>query len=215
MTIKIYLAGPDVFRTDAKRKGESLKELCKLFGFEALFPLDNEIEPLDSKKIFEANLGLIKQADIILANIEPFRGPSADVGTAWEMGAGKALGKIVIAYHESALKYNERANSSTDYPIVEDFGLSDNLMLIHGSHRTFESMINALEYLQEEFGKAEVIFEALGPKMEAIVKETVIRENLGIEPLTNEEIEKHIDRPNYPAFDVKKHIIIEKSEGEE
>ena len=38
---KIYLAGPDVFRPDAPAWGLSLKALCREFGFDGLFPLDN------------------------------------------------------------------------------------------------------------------------------------------------------------------------------
>ena len=39
----LYLAGPDVFRPDAAARGEALKALCREFGFEGLFPLDQAL----------------------------------------------------------------------------------------------------------------------------------------------------------------------------
>lgn len=142
--MKIYLAGPDVFRGDAKEHGEKLKQRCKDFGHVGLFPLDNEIVPLDSKKIFEANLALIREADLVLANINPFRGPSVDPGTAWEMGAAKALNKPVYAYTNDFREYKERTLASENHPIVEDFGMLDNLMIVHGSFAIFNSFEEAL-----------------------------------------------------------------------
>lgn len=60
---KIYLAGPDVFEKDALAQGEVLKKLCNDFGFEGVFPLDNDIQEDDPAKMAEAirvaNLALI------------------------------------------------------------------------------------------------------------------------------------------------------------
>ena len=38
---KIYLAGSDVFLENAQDEGDRLKKLCKEYGFEGYFPLDN------------------------------------------------------------------------------------------------------------------------------------------------------------------------------
>ena len=40
---KVYLAGPDVFLPDAVSIGRRKKELCAHYGFEGLYPFDNEI----------------------------------------------------------------------------------------------------------------------------------------------------------------------------
>jgi hypothetical protein len=40
---RIYLAGFDVFRPDALAHGETLKALCRAFGFEGLYPLDGAV----------------------------------------------------------------------------------------------------------------------------------------------------------------------------
>jgi nucleoside 2-deoxyribosyltransferase len=135
---KVYLAGPDVFFKDAKKHAMRLKVLCRKHGLDGLFPLDAEITftpemtgPEKAHAIFEANLGLIRRADGVLANMTPFRGPSADVGTGWEMGFAYGLGKPVVAYTSHRQVYGERV--TPDEYEIENFGGIDNLMLTCGS----------------------------------------------------------------------------------
>lgn len=142
---KIYLAGPDVFEKDALAQGEALKKLCHDFGFEGLFPLDNIIEEDDPAKMAEAirvaNLALIRQADIIMANLTPFRGFEPDSGTVYEVGYAEALGKPVFGYTADLSALKERlicaqelhaeATHCRDGKCIEDFGLSHNLMFSH------------------------------------------------------------------------------------
>lgn len=56
---KIYLAGPDVFLPNAIEEGKRLKALCKEYGYEGFFPMDNIISGETPKeiaqKIQEAN----------------------------------------------------------------------------------------------------------------------------------------------------------------
>jgi len=75
--LKIYPAGPDVFEKNAIEQGNTLKELCQQYGFKGLFPLDNEIvcdgTPYEvAKTIREANIALLKECDIIMANLNHF-----------------------------------------------------------------------------------------------------------------------------------------------
>ena len=142
---KIYLAGQDVFEKDAVAQGEVLKELCKGFGFEGLFPLDNVIREDTPEKMAEAirvaNIKLIHEADIIMANLSPFRGFEPDSGTVYEVGFAEALGKPVFGYTSdlSALKdrlidhqkLKQDATHCLDGKMIEDFGLSHNLMFSH------------------------------------------------------------------------------------
>ena len=89
--MKIYLAGPDVFRPDVMAWAESAREICRRYGYEALLPIDHgETLP---EKIFQANIDLISKAQIVVANLDPFRGPEPDSGTAFELGYALALGK--------------------------------------------------------------------------------------------------------------------------
>lgn len=143
--LKIYLAGPDVFETDALEQGKRLKKLCMEFGFEGHFPLDNEImsegTPYSvAKKIREANLALLTQCDIIMANLNPFRGLEPDSGTVYEVGYAVALGKRVYGYAADRRSMIEKiredqqlaaeATLCRDGKIIEDFGLSHNLMML-------------------------------------------------------------------------------------
>jgi len=125
---KIYLAGPDVFLPDAIEVGRKKKELCREFGFEGLFPLDQELGgDTGGTDIFRANMALIRQADIGLLNLSPFRGPSADPGTVFELGMMMAMGKRVFGYRNTDRLYHERV--AEDGYMIERFGLGDNLMI--------------------------------------------------------------------------------------
>ena len=141
----IYLAGFDVFRADAVQQGERLKALCLARGFEGLYPLDNALPAGLSGRaaaqwIYEQNIGLIRRADLIMANLNVFRGLEPDSGTAFEVGYGAALGKPVWAYTDDARALVEQAGAGRDSRdatrvvdaqgyTVEDFGLNVNLML--------------------------------------------------------------------------------------
>jgi nucleoside 2-deoxyribosyltransferase len=144
--MKIYLAGPDVFRPDAALWADAARELCRQYGFEALTPLDHsETEP---RKICECNLELIRKAQMVVANLNPFRGAEPDSGTVFELGYGFALGKKVWGYVASnetllarvsrldAQAVTEGATHPTDAEglMIENFGLPLNLMLAMSAH---------------------------------------------------------------------------------
>lgn len=150
--MKIYLAGPDVFRLDAVATGGNLKRLCASYGHEGLYPLDNEIHPPTHKKIFEGNVDMIRKADVILANISPFRGPGMDPGTAWEIGMGFALNKKILLYSTSRKNYGERVGiPEPPFVFVEDFELKENLMIIDSTDLpVFYSPEEALASLEEK-----------------------------------------------------------------
>lgn len=144
MSVRIYLAGPDVFLRDAAEVGRRKQEICREFGFEGLFPLDqDEATGADPASIFRANCALMRQADIGLFNLTPFRGPSADPGTVFELGFLFALGKPVHGYSSATSIYRERVATAMGPLVsesgrcwdhaghsVEDFGLADNLMIV-------------------------------------------------------------------------------------
>jgi nucleoside 2-deoxyribosyltransferase len=173
---RVYLAGPEVFLKNAKEVGEQKKALCKRYGFEGVFPLDNEVVTRGKTPrevglcISNVNEALIKNCDIVVANLTPFRGPSADVGTAYEIGFAHALGKKIFAYTNIAVPFTERiikalngeVNRSQDGRLrdfkgmfVEENDLVDNLMLdgcIHASSK----------YLVVEEAPSNQVFTFLG-----------------------------------------------------
>src|SRR5687768_8912058 len=103
---KVYLAGPEVFLDSALEVGQRKKAICAANGLDGLFPLDKEIQGVEksppdlARAIYEANIGLMLQADLLIANITPFRGPSMDAGTAFEIGFCAARKLPVFAYSD-------------------------------------------------------------------------------------------------------------------
>ena len=147
--IRIYLAGPEVFLPDAIGAGVRKKQLCAQHGFEGVYPIDAQVEleglpPREAAmRIGKINEQLVRSCDAVIANMTPFRGPSADVGTAYEMGLARGLGLLVCAYTNDSRPFTARTceflsgkfSSSgnrlcdEDAMEIEQFGLADNLML--------------------------------------------------------------------------------------
>lgn len=162
--IKAYIAGPDVFRGNAHHHFEVLKNKCLAHNIAPLVPLDNEIEVdlsnsvkklRSATKIYEANIDMIHAADIVIANISPFRGPQMDPGTAFEIGFAVALGKPVYLYSDEHLTdYADRVESygaySEDFLVVEDFGLNENLMICIPGIGLYPSIDKILEHIKKE-----------------------------------------------------------------
>ena len=145
--MKIYLAGPDVFLPDATEIGRRKAEICARHGMSGLYPLDNVVDLSAgdaSLAIFKGNEAMMDAADAIIANLTPFRGPSADAGTVYELGYAAGRGKFCLAYSNDPTPYRDRVARRCDVTIsadgrlidpegltVEDFGWPDNLMMIH------------------------------------------------------------------------------------
>lgn len=147
MAPRVYLAGPEVFFPDAVEQGREKKRICAKYGFEGIYPLDNEIADGASltpearaRAISHGNERLMRSADLIVANCTPFRSVSMDAGTAYEIGFMRALGKPVFGYSNVAAPYAARVTATpaaaqeawcqeTRRAGIEDFGLSENLMI--------------------------------------------------------------------------------------
>jgi len=159
MSRSIYLAGPEVFLPNAKEQGEAKKALCQRYGFSGLYPLDNELdESITSSQYAQAlawaisagNEQLIQQADVIIANLTPFRGASADVGTVYELGLARGLNKTLLGYSNDPRLFVDRTKAlfapaepafdlngdeimmDRDGLAIENFELHDNLMIEGG-----------------------------------------------------------------------------------
>lgn len=159
----IYLAGPEVFLPDPVAAGEEKKaritELSRAndwpFELAGLYPLDCKVENSRPDfhtgiRIYRANVEFMDRAYAVAANMVRFRGPSMDVGTAFEMGYMRGLGKPVFAYYEAAPFYGREEapgrlvdrvrehygvsdhdpRVDVDGQSIEDFRMADNLMMI-------------------------------------------------------------------------------------
>ena len=144
--MKVYLAGPDVFLPDAVEIGRRKAAICDRHGLIGLYPLDNDVDlaaPDASRMIFRGNEAMMDGADAIIANLTPFRGPGADAGTVYELGYMAGRGKLCFGYCNDPALYADRVRRLTTVEdqagrlvdaeglTVEDFGLPDNLMMIH------------------------------------------------------------------------------------
>jgi nucleoside 2-deoxyribosyltransferase len=145
--LQVYLAGPEVFLPDAVEIGRRKKVLCERYGFIGLYPFDNEAVPMAGERIdriiYRENVRMIRTAEFGIANLTPFRGPSADVGTVFELGMLIGLGKPVFAYTNEVpdlltrLRRSRLAAFDTASTMwrdragmaIENFGNADNLML--------------------------------------------------------------------------------------
>lgn len=148
--LKVYLAGPDVFAPFPQNLGGALKRVARAYGFEPLYPMDNALPtdtPQVSLAIYQANAAMIRKADLVVANMTPFRGHEPDSGTVWEVGFALGLGKRVIGYLADGRSMLERVSASEKVTVsggtvfdgagmaIEDFGHPLNLMLMHSMER--------------------------------------------------------------------------------
>lgn len=149
--MRVYLAGPDVFLPDPIARAALLKAVCGRHGVTGVFPLDALAggDPPDwaglaePYRIARRNEAHITGCDALVANLTPFRGPSADAGTVFELGFMRALGRPVFGWSNTAEPFAARTRAhcaATAHPdgtwrdgeglAVEDFApLSDNLMI--------------------------------------------------------------------------------------
>lgn len=144
---RAYLAGPEVFLSDRMAVFAAKSALCERYGIEAVPPMDAAHQaasdaPL-SRRIYLRNVQLMDAVDLIIANLTPYQGPSADVGTVFELGYGVARGLPVFGYSNDARDFFTRASAlvapvsagadgriyGRDGHALEDFGLADNLMI--------------------------------------------------------------------------------------
>ncbi len=146
--MRVYLAGPDVFLPDPVGRGATLKRMCAARGLVGVFPLDDLVGG-DPPALAEMDLPFriarrnelhIEECAALIANLTPFRGPSADVGTVYELGFMRALGRPVFGWSNSGAKFAARTRAfvggdgatDPDGMLVEDFGIADNLMIEGG-----------------------------------------------------------------------------------
>jgi nucleoside 2-deoxyribosyltransferase len=110
-------------------------------------PLEPDPALPEWRRIYQANEAHIRSCDALIANLTPFRGPSADVGTVYELGFMRALGRPVFGYSNVAQRFGSRvlaglggaarrradgAWEDAEGMAVEEFDRYDNLMLEGG-----------------------------------------------------------------------------------
>jgi nucleoside 2-deoxyribosyltransferase len=130
------------------------KTICDRYGLAGVSPLDDfPDEPSEWatlpfwRKIAQRNEAHIGSCHALIANLTPFRGPSADVGTVYEVGFARASGLKIFGYATVSEPFLTRTLAALgvaarsredgawldgDGLLVEQFGLFDNLMIEGG-----------------------------------------------------------------------------------
>lgn len=143
MVTKAYLAGPDVFLPGAAGHARRKLEICARHGMEGLAPLNEDVTSLQGMSsgdawatIYRKDIAMMEACDVVIANLTPFRGASADSGTLVEVGWFLGRGRPVFGYSNIATPFAERCRqqvAALPDPLpglsVEGFGLPDNLMI--------------------------------------------------------------------------------------
>jgi nucleoside 2-deoxyribosyltransferase len=151
---RVYLAGPDVFFPQPGLWAEGKKTICDRYGLVGVSPLDDLAgAPVEWtafprwRRIAQRNEAQISSCQGLIANLTPFRGPSADVGTVYEVGFARALGLAIFGYATTTEPFLPRTLKSLgdearpqqdgswhdgDGLLVEQFDLFDNLMIEGG-----------------------------------------------------------------------------------
>jgi len=151
---RVYLAGPDVFFPEPVLWAARKKALCDRHGLTGVSPLDELAEEPSEwaafpfwRRIALRNESHIRSCRGLIANLTPFRGPSADVGTVYEVGFARALGLPIFGYATTTEPFLPRTLKAlggtatarrdgmwedADGLLVEQFGLFDNLMIEGG-----------------------------------------------------------------------------------
>ncbi|AOY86787.1 nucleoside 2-deoxyribosyltransferase [Marinobacter salinus] len=141
---RIYLAGPEVFFPAEEHRAivAEKKRLLREVGLEGVDPLDTTLafaddltKPERGHRIYQANRELMDSCSAIIANLTPFRGISADPGTAFEIGYMIGQGKPAFGFTLDSRHYRKRAGETGLDELghaVEDFEMSDNLMIEGG-----------------------------------------------------------------------------------
>jgi nucleoside 2-deoxyribosyltransferase len=143
MTATAYLAGPDVFLPNAVAHAATKVEICRRSGLRGLPPLNDDAGTAATElevwqAIYQKDVAMMEQSDLIIANLTPFAGASADAGTLIEVGWFLGKGKPIFGYSNATENFESRMRrqlgaNHADLGI-EGFHLPDNLMIVGAVH---------------------------------------------------------------------------------
>lgn len=166
MRKKIYIAGPDVFLKNSVEVLNEHKDICDKYGYEGMMPFDANVnfeQPNDAirKDIYTANVQMIRDCDIVIANMNNFRHNEQDSGTIFEIGFASALNKQIIIFSDddrSLLAKTAEKDEGTyeeegfwydsQDVMIEDLGANYNLMISESTSfvkGNFEDAIKSLD----------------------------------------------------------------------
>lgn len=90
--VSIYIAGP-LFTDGERHFLNEIEKICAKKEFKTYLPHRDVNQKLDTKIVFDNDMKLLDETDIIVAVLD---GPDVDSGTAFELGYGYAHKKYLI-----------------------------------------------------------------------------------------------------------------------
>ncbi len=155
----LYLAGPEVWFPNVGAHFALRQAMCEAVGFSMLQADTSELRELETgeimaRELYAERVARMRRADAAIVNLTPWRGPTADPGTAFEAGFLSGLGKPVMAYMNVAYEHEAEFRDRVDAHIgaqfdedgvwrdgegclIEDFGLPETIMLWAEARRLF------------------------------------------------------------------------------
>ncbi len=155
----VYLSGPDAYHADAELLMADKRALCAAAGFTPVTPDADALTEEDpseamAREIYAQRVSRLKEADAVIVNLTPFRGPGCDQAAAFEAGVMSGMGKPVFAYmnvtsedeaelsarveaYEGASAGDDRVWRDAAGYEIEDFGLPESLMLWAEARRLY------------------------------------------------------------------------------
>lgn len=168
---QVYLATLTRYDEDAKEKYEIMKKLCNKYGLEAIVPTDWADEVVEIKtdnlylktaNIFDNYQQHVRNCDIIIADVNNYKGYECSNDVAFECGMGFQLGKKLYGFMDDARAMKDRIphlGEAREYRDmcgcnVENFNYPLNLMLgcsLKVFEGNFEKVIKeiAADFLQK------------------------------------------------------------------
>lgn len=162
--LDVYWATPLVFSPQSEPIIAAEKQRLQAWAHEQgvalqlLSPIDTALEQncCVDESIFLSNTAMIAQAQVVVADVSPFRSLEPDVGTAMQIGMATAQGKSVYLYSNQAQTSLQDAYQAqmdaqgyvnfNGHPTqVENFGHPINLMLMYDSDGTLRPVFNSLQ----------------------------------------------------------------------
>ena len=123
---KAYLAGTEIFYPDSEETQKKYHDLCDKYGVIGYYPADDapedEFEDYVAKdgsihemekQFFSHDVNHILRTDIIIANLNDYRGNEPDSGTAVECGIAWGKGHRCFAFIDDARPMKERFKGVT------------------------------------------------------------------------------------------------------
>ena len=160
----VYLSGPERYDLDSVSRYDSMKQICRSHGLNPITPIDHldidedsgELNPfIRSMYQLKKSSIQIQKSDIVIANLNDFRGWEPSNDTAFECGMSFQLGKKLYGYMDDTSRMIDRIPnyiSEQDFKdecgnIVENFDYPINLMfassmtIFEGSFETIIELV--------------------------------------------------------------------------